>query len=298
MSYNLLQKVQEKMGCQPLQKIDVNTLEVVVDNATPDEEKFSQAIIPTVLTALYKFSRDDVGAETILHTTTQQNWSNLIFDTHKDEVVEKIVQYAYHSKQETINKINSVAIATIELMREHLTANTSITELKNLLADSLNNTLLYLPTNMHIGVVLKDNTLDDGTLKMEGPVSSVMNAIGSLFSQSDNDEVEQPDPTKVTNYATMLEAINGLKTEGYTEDLNLENDSIECVNGNYRMLKDDFVIDKYFRFDDDSDPDNQSIIYAISSPKYNIKGMLVNAYGIYADSRTDLLLDKMVPTTY
>ena len=53
------------------------------------------------------------------------------------------------------------------------------------------------------------------------------------------------------------------------------------------------MIDKHFRFDDDSDAANQSIIYAISSEKYNLKGVLVNAYGIYSEPMTDKMLEKL-----
>jgi hypothetical protein len=76
------------------------------------------------------------------------------------------------------------------------------------------------------------------------------------------------------NYNTLLEAINGLKKEGYIED---------CQANGYKLFHDEFVVDKYFRFEDDTDPANQSIIYAIYSEKYGLKGMLVNSYGIYSD---------------
>ena len=94
-------------------------------------------------------------------------------------------------------------------------------------------------------------------------------------------------------YSTLLDAINGLKKEGYTEDFNLKQESIEYKKGNYQIFKNEFVIDKHFRFDDNSDPSNQSIIYAISSEKYKLKGTLVNAYGIYAEEMTNNILDNL-----
>ena len=94
-------------------------------------------------------------------------------------------------------------------------------------------------------------------------------------------------------YNTLLDAINGLKKEGYTEDFNLKHEWIEYSKGNFNVLHNEFVIDKHYRFDDDSDPSNQSIIYAISSDKYKLKGVLVNAYGIYSETTTNILLDKL-----
>lgn len=42
--------------------------------------------------------------------------------------------------------------------------------------------LLYLLPILQMGVLLHDNTLDDKTNKMEGPISSLINSIGNAFS--------------------------------------------------------------------------------------------------------------------
>lgn len=42
-----------------------------------------------------------------------------------------------------------------------------------------------------------------------------------------------------------------------------------------------------------SDLDNESILYAISSEVNKIKGLLVNAYGIYSDTATTELVRKL-----
>lgn len=95
------------------------------------------------------------------------------------------------------------------------------------------------------------------------------------------------------NYSNLVEAINGLKKEGYTEDFNLRRDCLECKDSQYQIFHDEFVVDKYFRFEGDTNPENQSIIYAISSEKYGVKGVLVNGYGIYSDSVTDEMLNSL-----
>jgi hypothetical protein len=48
-----------------------------------------------------------------------------------------------------------------------------------------NNILPFLPAELQMGELLHDNTLDDRTNKMEGPVSSIMRAIGGGFSNED-----------------------------------------------------------------------------------------------------------------
>lgn len=94
-------------------------------------------------------------------------------------------------------------------------------------------------------------------------------------------------------YSSLIEAINGLRKEGYTEDFNLQQHCLECRNGQYQIFHDEFVVDKYFRFDVSSDAADQSIIYAISSEKYRLKGILINAYGIYTEPVTNEMLNKL-----
>lgn len=95
------------------------------------------------------------------------------------------------------------------------------------------------------------------------------------------------------NYSNLIEAINGLKKQGYTEDFNLHQNCIACRNGHYKIFHNEFVVDKYFRFENDTDPSDQSIIYAITSEKYKLKGILINAYGIYSDDITNEMLDTL-----
>jgi len=95
------------------------------------------------------------------------------------------------------------------------------------------------------------------------------------------------------NYSNLIDAITGLKKEGYTEDFNLKQNCLECKGGQYQIFHDEFAVDKYFRFEDDTDPTDQSVIYAISSDKYKLKGILINGYGLYSDPMTNEMLDHL-----
>jgi hypothetical protein len=94
-------------------------------------------------------------------------------------------------------------------------------------------------------------------------------------------------------YTTLTEAINELTKKGYTFNFNLKHDCIECAEKNVQLQPDDFEIDEVHRFQEMSDVDDESILYAISSTHSNLKGLLVNAYGIYADSATSKLVSKL-----
>jgi hypothetical protein len=99
-----------------------------------------------------------------------------------------------------------------------------------------------------------------------------------------------------THSLTLSEAINQLYDEGYQIDFNLNGICLLCAAGNIRLHPEDFMIDKFFRFEGMTDPADQSVLYAISSDKYNAKGMFVSGYGIYTDGMDNELLAKLHTT--
>jgi hypothetical protein len=86
-------------------------------------------------------------------------------------------------------------------------------------------------------------------------------------------------------YNNLVEATNDLMKRGYTANLSLEGDTIDDKSQNIHMGPEDFVIDEFYRFEGPSNPSDMSIVYAVTSDKYNLKGVLINAYGTYANTR-------------
>lgn len=93
-------------------------------------------------------------------------------------------------------------------------------------------------------------------------------------------------------YTSLSEATNNLKERGYTEDFNLHPDRIECASLNLQLHPEDFEIDEFYRFEGMSSTDDNSIVFAISS-KDGVKGVLVDAYGVYASSLSDVMIKKL-----
>jgi hypothetical protein len=94
-------------------------------------------------------------------------------------------------------------------------------------------------------------------------------------------------------YVTLSETMNELRKEGYVEDFNLQQNCLECRNGQFKIFAEEFKVDKFFRFEGDSNPSDAAILYAISSDTHQLKGVLVNAYGIYSEPVTDEMLQKL-----
>jgi hypothetical protein len=95
------------------------------------------------------------------------------------------------------------------------------------------------------------------------------------------------------NYETLVDATNDLYKRGYTSNLSLEGDTLDDKEKDIHMGADDFEIDEFYRFEGQSNPSDMSIVYGISSPKYKIKGVLVNAFGTYADNSSSAIEAKL-----
>ena len=94
------------------------------------------------------------------------------------------------------------------------------------------------------------------------------------------------------DYRTLTDATTDLKKRGYNADLNLKPTCIECPSYNLQLYPEDFTIDEFHRFEGMSNPSDNSIVYAISSNS-GIKGVLVDAYGVYAESLSDGMIAKL-----
>lgn len=95
------------------------------------------------------------------------------------------------------------------------------------------------------------------------------------------------------DFRTLSEAINGLAKLGYTHDFNRTEEFILSERMPNSLSPGDFQIDHFYRFEGDSDPEYQSILYAISSKKFGVKGILVNGYGISFNEASFKLVEKL-----
>jgi hypothetical protein len=91
-------------------------------------------------------------------------------------------------------------------------------------------------------------------------------------------------------YDTVSAAVNGLKLRGYTIDFNVEADCISCPDGHLKPSE--FVITEVYRYEGESDPADEAVVYAIES-KDGRKGVLVNGFGISADELGEEMVEKL-----
>ncbi len=94
-------------------------------------------------------------------------------------------------------------------------------------------------------------------------------------------------------YENLVDAINDLQLRGFTTDFNLAFDAVQCKKSGKSLSPAEFEIVEHYRFEGDTDPDNSSVLYAIQSHDGSMKGILINAYGMYSDSVSDLMIQKL-----
>lgn len=95
------------------------------------------------------------------------------------------------------------------------------------------------------------------------------------------------------DYGTLSQAINKLKLEeGYEYDFNLLDDKIEIKSERETYQINEFKVDRVLRFEGASNPDDNAILYAITTENGK-KGVLVDGYGISSGQVSKEMMDKL-----
>jgi len=81
---------------------------------------------------------------------------------------------------------------------------------------------------------------------------------------------------------TVLEITDRLREDNYSDDFEIKDGKILSKNTGESFNPSELIIEKTFRYEGDSNPDDNAIVYAITA-KNGIKGVLVDSYGVYAD---------------
>jgi len=182
MSVNFIELLSRHQGISNLPKIDPNTQNIVETHDNPPN-LLLQAVIPSVLAGFYKYSRNEHNAEMIAQQKEDSDWIGILYGKDKQELIQKIAQYASVPAQVAETKMEAVALDALRLLRMNASPNNGH-GIKNLLTNHRHNILNHLPGAIGIGNILNDGTLDDRTNKMEGPVSSLMHAIEKQFAST------------------------------------------------------------------------------------------------------------------
>jgi hypothetical protein len=95
------------------------------------------------------------------------------------------------------------------------------------------------------------------------------------------------------SHSTITELIADLQQQGYTDDLVCLPHAVECRTKAVALLPEQFHVDSFHRFEGDTDPADEAIVYAISSASLGVKGILINGYGASSDTLTAAMVEKL-----
>jgi len=93
-------------------------------------------------------------------------------------------------------------------------------------------------------------------------------------------------------YMSMTEALKGLRSRGFTANFEFLHHAFCEVESGKTFNPKELSIHEHHRFEGSSDPDDESVVYAIET-KDGMKGTIVDAYGIYANSELETFLEKV-----
>jgi hypothetical protein len=81
----------------------------------------------------------------------------------------------------------------------------------------------------------------------------------------------------------LAHAVERLTAAGYQEDFRAERDGLRAVNSGRIYEPESLVIGEVVRFEGESDPGAEVVVYALESESHDTKGTYVVTYGTYVD---------------
>ena len=182
MAENIVTKVQEQMGFAPFEKIDPNkTLGKIDLWQHKTANHFIQAAAITVLVGIFEKGSKATGIPALMNAAKTGNILSVIFGNQKNEVLQSVAHYGDQTMETTSDTMSEIASTAISLIQTSVNKNANDDQVAAYIAGQRHNILVYLPPELQLSHILNDNTIDDETNKMEGPVSTMVHFFEDLM---------------------------------------------------------------------------------------------------------------------
>jgi hypothetical protein len=137
------------------------------------------------LAAFGQYVQSDEGASDFLQNTHTGNWIQKIFGDRQDEVVHAVSNFTDNVNEDPYFQMQAVADVIVMTTREQLPENATPKDVKDFYHNEKMDFLSYLLPELKVGVLLGDESADDGTHKMDGPLSGLVQSIGAAFDNAE-----------------------------------------------------------------------------------------------------------------
>lgn len=94
------------------------------------------------------------------------------------------------------------------------------------------------------------------------------------------------------SFNNLVDATNYYIQEGYTDNLSRTKDLVISKEKHASLKEHNFTVDAVHRFEGQTNPADSSVLYAISSKDGKVKGLLVDAYGVYEQKGENSILQR------
>lgn len=92
---------------------------------------------------------------------------------------------------------------------------------------------------------------------------------------------------------TLSEMMQKFRDKHFIHDFEIKDNLLICKETNESFDAEDLIVERTYRYEGDSNPDDMSILYAITAIS-GTQGILLDAYGTYANPRISEFI-KNVP---
>jgi len=172
---DLVDAIQKNLGYPPLERVDPNSQEIKGAKKMSSAQKLPQAAIPAVLAAMIKYS-DGTDGINLLTLAENKNWLGTFYSGREKEAVKKVADYAGVSTDEAQRNMEDISNEAMRLVKE-VVKGPDAEKLRSYMNSQRHTILSHLPAVLKMGDILNEETFDDRTNKMEGPVSSFLHKI-------------------------------------------------------------------------------------------------------------------------
>ena len=122
----------------------------------------------------------------LVKTPEQADCLREIFRGQDAEAVAKVARYANVSEEVAREAMSEIAGESVKVLREEAGDDPHYEKVEHYMNRQRHEILVHLPAALQMGQLLEDDTMDDRTNKMEGPVSTFMNKLGDNLADGES----------------------------------------------------------------------------------------------------------------
>ncbi len=189
MAINLIEELRKTLNLPELKKVDPNSQQVEIKSDKEREYRLIQAIVPAAVAGVYDSARSEAGLKFLAGESSTPDWLNLFFGENAAEVKRNIENYSDNSPESVQTHFNSISAEAVKIIRGAASkGDDHAASIRNIASMQRDNFLPYLPAELKIGTLIKDEPLDDRTNKMEGPVSTFLHKMETVLTGNESKE--------------------------------------------------------------------------------------------------------------